>query len=310
MQADSTVTTHVPTWRKVLARRFGRDFALGYLLLLPLVIVVFVLLAYPIAHGLSITLQDKMLGLPGRFIGLGNYRELIFEDPDFWPVVRNSCLFTFGSVGTKLVVGMIVAILLNRPIRFRGVFRGLMLMSWVAPTVVTVLSWRWILNLQGVLNYLLKSAGLLTLPVAWLAQWGTAMFSLITINVWRGFPFFAISLLAGMQGIPHEMYEAAEVDGASLWQRFWHITVPSLQPIILVVTILSIIWTFNDFAIVWLLTGGGPIHATDVIATYAYKSGLRASRLGYGQTIPVALTPVLFIVILILSPLMLRGEEE
>jgi ABC-type sugar transport system permease subunit len=312
MQADHSVEGPATTtnWRQTLQNLLGREFALGYLLLVPLLVVVFGLLAYPIAHGVAITLQDKMVGLPGRFIGLENYRELIFDDPNFWPVVRNSCLFTFGSVFSKLILGMVVAVLLNRPIRFRSVFRGLLLMSWVAPTVVTVLSWRWILDLMGVFNYLLVKTPLMTLPVPWLAQYGTAMLSLIMINVWRGFPFFAVTLLAGMQAIPKALYEAAEVDGASALQRFRHITVPSLRTIILVITILSIIWTFNDFAIVWLLTGGGPGYSTDVFATYAFKSGLRASRLGYGQTVSVVLTPVLMIVIMILSPLMLRGEGE
>jgi len=183
-------------------------------------------------------------------------------------------------------------------------------MSWVAPTVVTVLSWRWILDLMGVFNYLLKGVGLLEMPVPWLAQYGTAILSLIMINVWRGFPFFGVTLLAGMQAIPQELYEAAEVDGASAWQRFRHITVPSLRTIIMVITILSIIWTFNDFSIVWLLTAGGPGYSTDVFATFAYKSGLRASRLGYGQSVSVILTPVLVLIIMMLSPLMLRGEGE
>ena len=255
-------------------------------------------------------MQDKVIGLPGEFIGLENYRELLFDDPFFWRVVQNGFIFTFGSVAAKLVVGMVMAVVLNQRIKFRGLFRGILLMPWVAPTVVTALSWRWILNLQGVLNLTLKDLGLITIPIPWLAQYGTAILSLIMVNAWRGFPFFGITLLAGMQAIPQELYEAAEVDGASVWQRFWHITVPSLRTVILVVTILSIIWTFNDFAIVWLLTGGGPGNATDVFATYTYKLGFRTSRLGYGETVSVILAPVLMIIIMILTPLMLRGEHE
>ena len=180
----------------------------------------------------------------------------------------------------------------------------------MAPTVVTTLAWRWILDLMGVLNYILTNIGILTLPVPWLAKYGTAMFSLILVNAWRGFPFFGVTLLAGMQAIPPELYEAAEVDGASAWQRFWRITLPSLRTVLLVVTTLSIIWTFNDFSIVWLLTRGGPVNATDVFATYTYKLGFEATRLGYGQTVSVILAPVLIVIILFLSPLMLRGENE
>lgn len=299
-----------PSQRSTLRQILGPDYRLGYTLLIPLIIVLFGLLAYPIFTALGITLQNKTVGLPGRFIGLENYRELLFEDPFFWNVVRNGFVFTLGSVFFKLIIGMVMAIVLNQPMRFRGLFRGILLMPWVAPTVVTALTWRWILELTGVLNYMLDSVGLISSPIPWLAQYGTALTSLIMVNTWRGFPFFGISLLAGLQTIPADLYEAAEVDGATTWQQFWHITLPSLRTIILVVTILSIIWTFNDFSIVWLLTGGGPGNATDVFATYTYKLGFRASRLGYGQTVSVILAPILVGIILILSPLMLRGENE
>ncbi|MFN8444560.1 MAG: sugar ABC transporter permease [Caldilineaceae bacterium] len=296
--------------RRSLRQLLGRDFALGYTLLLPLILVLFVLLAYPILMAIWITLQDKTIGMPGKFIGLGNYREMLLEDPFFWKVVRNGLLFTLGSVFLKLIVGMIMALVLNQPIRLRGLFRGLLLMPWVAPTVVTALSWRWMLDLTGVINLTLRELGLMRIPIPWLAQYGTAMLALILVNTWRGFPFFGITLLAGMQAIPRELYEAAEIDGASVGQRFWHITLPNLRTVILVVTILSTIWTFNDFSIVWLLTGGGPGHATDVFATYTYKLGFVTSRLGYGETVSVLLAPLLIAIIIVLSPLMLRGENE
>lgn len=294
-----------PLWQKL-----GRDFVLAYLLLLPLILILFLLLAYPIGSAIWITLQDKTIGMVGRFIGLENYRELLFNDPFFWQVVRNGFIFTIGSVLLKLLVGMVMALVLNQPLIFRGLWRGLLLMPWVAPTVVTALSWRWMLDLTGVLNLVLRDLGLMTTSIPWLAQYGTAMFSLILVNTWRGFPFFGITLLAGMQAIPQELYEAAEIDGASVWQRFRYITLPSLRTVILVVTILSTIWTFNDFSIVWLLTGGGPGHATDIFATYTYKLGFVTSRLGYGQTVSVILAPVLIAIIMMLSPLMLRGEAE
>lgn len=299
------IKSRVPIWRKL-----GRDFVLGYTLLIPLILILFLLLAYPIASAIWITLQDKTIGMVGRFIGLENYRELLLEDPFFWQVVRNGFIFTIGSVLLKLIVGMLMALVLNQPLVLRGLWRGLLLMPWVAPTVVTALSWRWILDLTGVLNLILRDLGLMKTSIPWLAQYGTALFSLILVNTWRGFPFFGITLLAGMQAIPQELYEAAEIDGASVWQRFRFVTLPSLRTVMLVVTILSVIWTFNDFSIVWLLTGGGPGHATDVFATYTYKLGFITSRLGYGQTVSVILAPVLIVIIMILSPLMLRGEAE
>jgi multiple sugar transport system permease protein len=310
MQTAYATTAQRPSLARALRQWLGADFALGYLMLLPLVVVLFGLLAYPTISALSITLQDKTIGLPGRFIGLQNYYQLLFKDPIFWRVVQNGFIFTIGSVSLKLVLGMTIALVLNRRIVLRGFFRGLILMPWVAPTVVTALAWRWILDLMGVLNYILTNIGILKLPVPWLAKYGPAMFSLIMVNAWRGFPFFGVTLLAGMQTIPLELYEAAEVDGASAWQRFWHITLPSLRTVLLVVTILSTIWTFNDFSIVWLLTRGGPVNATDVFATYTYKLGFETSRLGYGETVSVILAPVLIGIILILSPLMLRRESE
>jgi len=310
VEVERRAVTPVANRRSPWWHRLGRDFVLAYVLLIPLILILFLLLAYPIASALWITLQDKTIGMVGRFIGLENYRELLVEDPFFWQVVRNGFVFTIGSVLLKLIVGMVMALVLNQPLVFRGLWRGLLLMPWVAPTVVTALSWRWILDLTGVLNLILRDLGLMKTSIPWLAQYGTAMFSLILVNTWRGFPFFGITLLAGMQAIPQELYEAAEIDGASVWQRFRYVTMPSLRTVILVVTILSVIWTFNDFSIVWLLTGGGPGHATDVFATYTYKLGFVTSRLGYGQTVSVILAPVLIVIIMILSPLMLRGEAE
>jgi len=310
MDGSRTLAPQRRGWRRALRSGLGRDFALGYALLVPLIVVLFGLLAYPIITALGITLQDKSIGTPGEFVGLRNYYQLLFEDKAFWRVVQNGFIFTLGSVGLKAIVGMCMALVLNRRIVLRGFFRGLLLLPWVAPTVVTTLAWRWILDLMGVFNYILTNVGILKLPVPWLAKYGTAMLSLVMVNAWRGFPFFGVTLLAGMQTIPPELYEAAEVDGASAWQRFWHITLPSLRTVILVVTTLSTIWTFNDFSIVWLLTRGGPVNATDVFATYTYKLGFEATRLGYGETVSVILAPVLVLIILFLSPLMLRGENE
>jgi multiple sugar transport system permease protein len=310
MHVSRVIDPKRPGWRHALRQVLGQDFALGYILLVPLIVVLFGLLAYPIITALGITLQEKTIGNPGRFIGLQNYATLLFKDPVFWRVVQNGFIFTLGSVGLKAVVGMGMALVLNRRIVLRGFFRGLLLLPWVAPTVVTALSWRWILDLMGVFNYILTHLGIMKLPIPWLAKYGPAMFSLILVNAWRGFPFFGVSLLAGMQAIPLELYEAAEADGASAWQRFWRITLPSLRTVLLIVTILSLIWTFNDFSIVWLLTRGGPVNATDVFATYTYKLAFETSRLGYGETVSVILAPVLILVIMILSPLMLRGESE
>ena len=297
-------------WLRKLRLTLGVEFALAYGLLFPLAVVLIGLLAYPIASAIGITLQDKKIGLPGKFIGLQNYYELLIDDPVFWLVVQNSVIFTVCSVTLKATFGMVMALVLNRPIAFRGFFRGLLLMPYAAPAVAVVLGWRWILDLMGVLNYILVNVGAIKLPVPWLAQFGTAMFSLVFVNAWRGIPFFGVTLLAGLQTIPADLYEAAEVDGASAWQLFWKITLPLIGPVLLVVTVLSVIWTFNDFSVVWLLTRGGPIHATEVFSTYTYKQGFELSNLGYGQAVSVIISPLLVLVILAVSPLMLKGERD
>lgn len=290
---------------------FERQKVLGPLLVLPLLLVMVGLLAYPVASALLISFQDKVIGQPGRFVGLENYRELIFEDERFHQVTRNSVIFTVVSVAAKLVIGMGMALVLNQPLPMRGFFRGWLLLPWVTPIFVCALTARWMFDgSAGVLNYLLQGLGLIDMPIAWLGMGSTAMAAVIVTNIWRGFPFFGVTLLAAMQSIPGELYEAAEIDGANAQQRFLHITLPSLRTVLVIVTLLSMIWTFNDFTIVWMLTGGGPSFATHIFATYAYHVGFTGSRLGYAVAISVVITPVLVGLILLLSPLIMRGEQE
>lgn len=293
------------------SRLLGKDAALGYALVTPLLLVIVGLLAYPIISALLLSFQDRMLGSPGRFIGLENYAELLFSDRRFRTVVSNSVIFTVVSVAGKLLIGLGMAVLLNQRIAARAMFRGWLLLPWVAPTFVTALTWRWMFDgTSGVINYILMVFGVITSPIAWLGSGATAMLAVITTNIWRGFPFFGVSLLAGMQAIPAELYEAADVDGASPWQKFWHITLPGVRTVLVVTTMLSTIWTFNDFQIVWIMTGGGPAYATHLFATYSYKVGFTGSRLGYAVAVSTILAPLLIVMILALSPLIMRGERE
>ena len=297
--------------RPSLRRTLGRHALLGFVLVLPLLLVMVVLLAYPVLSAVLLSFEDKTMGSPGVFIGLGNYAELLFSDTRFYQVVRNSLAFTFFSIAGKLVVGMGMALLLNQHLKARNMFRGWLLLPWIAPTFVTALTWRWMFDgTSGIINFILVSIGILDQPIAWLGQTSTALGAVIVTNIWRGFPFFGVSLLAAMQAIPTENYEAADVDGASPWQKFWYITVPGLRTVLLIVTMLSTIWTFNDFAIVYIMTGGGPSFATQIFATYTYNLGFVGSRLGYAIAVSTTLTPVLIIMILLLSPLILRGEHE
>jgi multiple sugar transport system permease protein len=176
--------------------------------------------------------------------------------------------------------------------------------------MVTALTWRWMFDQTGgIVNYILNGLGLLDIPPAWLASRWLARLALIIANTWRGFPFFGVCLLAGLQSIPTELYEAAEIDGASIWQRIRKITLPLLEPVLLTVIILSTIWTFNDFTLVWIMTQGGPSNSTHLFSTYAFWEAFRANRYGYAAAVSLVATPLLLIFIAALAPRMWKEEE-
>jgi ABC-type sugar transport system permease subunit len=225
-----------------LIRMLGPDYRLGYLFVLPTVVLVLALVAYPFCYAIYLSLTRKYVGVPPVFVGFDNYVKITF-DGFFQRAVVNSFIFTFGSVGVKLVLGMLMALVLTSGIRFRSFWTGVLLIPWVAPTVVSALNFLWIFDYSlGVLNYLLvKVFHILPHGVGWLSEPGTAMASVIGVNIWRGFPFFGISFLAGLRAIPAELYEAAAVDGAGPLQRFHHVTLPGLKNILIIVMLLSTI---------------------------------------------------------------------
>ena len=294
-----------------LRRRFGADWHLGYLFVLPMVIMVLALVAYPFCYAAYLSLTRKYVGVPPVFVGFENYVRLAY-DGFFRRAVWNSFVFTLASVGFKLVLGMVMALVLTSRIRYRNLFTGLLLIPWVAPTVVSALNFLWIFDASlGVLNYLLvKVFRILPQGVGWLSEAGTAMASVIFVNVWRGFPFFGISFLAGLKAIPGEQYEAAAVDGANIVQRFRHVTLPALRNIIIIVMLLSTIWTFNDFAIVYILTKGGPGGATQVLPVFTYEMAFGAQRLGEAIAVALYMLPALAMVIIVLSRYMRRSHAK
>jgi ABC-type sugar transport system permease subunit len=206
---------------------------------------------------------------------------------------------------------MAMALVLNARIRFRSFWTGVLLIPWVAPTVVSALNFLWIYDYSlGVLNYILvRVTGLLPQGVGWLSEPGTAMASVIAVNVWRGFPFFGISFLAGLKSVPAELYEAAAVDGAGALGRFRHVTLPGLKNIIIIVMLLSTIWTFNDFQIVYILTRGGPGGATQVLPVFTYEMAFGAQRLGEAIAVALYMLPAMAAVIIVLSRYMRRGRR-
>jgi multiple sugar transport system permease protein len=294
-----------------LRRRLGADWHLGYLFVLPMVVMVLALVAYPFCYAAYLSLTRKYVGVPPVYVGFENYVRLAY-DGFFRRAVWNSFVFTFASVGFKLVLGMVMALVLTSRIRYRNLFTGLLLIPWVAPTVVSALNFLWIFDASlGVLNYLLvKVFRILPQGVGWLSEPGTAMASVIFVNIWRGFPFFGISFLAGLKAIPGEQYEAAAVDGANIVQRFRHVTLPALRNIIIIVMLLSTIWTFNDFAIVYILTKGGPGGATQVLPVFTYEMAFGAQRLGEAIAVALYMLPALAMVIIVLSRYMRRSHAK
>jgi ABC-type sugar transport system permease subunit len=296
--------------RDGLRRWLGPDYRMGLLFVGPIVVLTLALVAYPFCYAIYLSLTRKYVGMPPVFVGLENYVKLTY-DGFFQRAVVNSFIFTFGSVGAKLVLGIVMALVLTSRIRFRSFWTGVLLIPWVAPTVVSALNFLWIFDFSlGVLNYLLvRVTGLLSQGVGWLSEPNTAMASVISVNIWRGFPFFGISFLAGMKAIPGELYEASAVDGANVLQRFRYVTLPGLKNIMIIVVLLSTIWTFNDFAIVYILTKGGPGGATQVLPVLTYEIAFGAQRLGEAIAVALYMLPAIAIVIVVLSRYMRRGRK-
>jgi ABC-type sugar transport system permease subunit len=309
--AQRTVITRPSALSLGLKRTLGTDWRMGFLFILPIVVLVLSLVAYPFTYAVYLSMTRKFVGVPPVFVGMENYIRLA-SDGFFQRAIWNSFIFTFGSVVFKLGLGMLMALVLTSNIRFRSFFTGILLVPWVAPTVVSALNFLWIYDGSlGVLNYLLvKVFRILPQGVGWLSEPYTAMASVIFVNIWRGFPFFGISFLAGMKAIPAELYEAAAVDGASALQRFQHITLPALRNIMIIVILLSTIWTFNDFGIVYILTKGGPGGATMVLPVFAYEMAFGAQRLGDAIAVALYMLPGLAIVIVLLARHMRRGHAR
>jgi multiple sugar transport system permease protein len=266
----------------------------GYALILPALLLIAGLVAYPFGMAIYLSLSDYWVGSPGAFVGLANFRDILGNEI-FRRTVFNSFVFTGIAVAFKALLGVWLAMLLFRNFRFKRLIRGAVLLPWVVPTALSTLAWWWMFDsLYSVVNWTAIRLGLLSPPGPnWLGMTGYAMTAVIAVNVWRGLPFFAITVLAGLVSIPREYHEAAVVDGASPWGRFRHVTLPLLKPVLAVVVLFSTIFTFADFNIVQVLTRGGPINTTHLFATLAYQVGLTGGNLGQGAAISLFLFPVL-----------------
>jgi multiple sugar transport system permease protein len=287
-------------WRNALS---------GYLLVLPVCLILLALVAYPFVYAIYISFTDRVVGNAGKWVGLANY-DFLIHWVTFNAAVVNTVVLVVASNAVKLVVGLGLALLLNQKIRFRNLFRAWVLLPWAMPAFVAFLTWRLLFQpIGGGIDLILEQVGLTNAPIDWLGQRSTAMPAVIIATVWRGFPFWCISFLAALQNVPDEQYEAAKIDGADRIQRFRYITLPGIRYTILLVALLSSIWTANSFENIWIMTQGGPSDATMIFPILAFF-GLQSQRLGEAAAVSVALLPALALLVFILTQLMLREDEN
>jgi multiple sugar transport system permease protein len=289
-----------------------REGVLAGVFLTPTVLILGLFLAYPFLLGVWLSFSDKSVGQASTFIGLANFANIL-QSQIFRQTVWNTFLYTGFATALKVVLGTILALLMNRHFRAKRFVRAALLLPFIVPTVLSTIAWSWMFDATfSVFNWMLKwlwaLAGAQFIPIRWLGDTRLAMTSIIVVNTWRGVPFFAISILAGLQTINPELHEAAAIDGASAWQRFWRVTLPLIKPVVIVVLLFSIIVTFADFQLVYVLTRGGPANSTHLFATLAYQVGVAGSRLGEGAAISLFMFPFLLLVV-ILQLWYIRQEE-
>lgn len=273
--------------------------ALAAILLLPTIILLGLFIAYPFVIGVVLSVTNARVGVPGTFVGLQNF-VMLWNDDIFRVAVSNTFIYTAAATVLKLALGLWLALLLNRHFKGKAFTRAFILLPFIVPTVLSAFAWKWMFDPTfSVFNWTLYKLGIIHGRINWLGEPALAMFSVIVVNVWRGVPFYAISLLAGLQTINPELQEAAAIDGAREWQRFWYITWPLLLPVTMVVVLFSIIQTFADFQLVYVLTGGGPANATQLFATYAYQVGVGSGLLSEGAAISLAMFPFLLLVVVV-----------
>lgn len=278
----------------------------AYAFLLPVLVVLLGLAAYPLIDGIWTSFTDREVAKPGTFVGFGNFIAL-FGSSAYRGAIWHSVALTAGAVGAKTVLGLGCALLLTQRFPLRGLVRALAFLPWAVPGLVAALGWRWLLDEQaGVFNAVLMMMGMQ--PVSFLSDPDTALVSIGVATVWQGLPFFMLMFIAALTTVPGEIYEAAAIDGATAWARFRHITLPSIADVIGVTVMLSSIWTFNNFNMVYILTGGGPNDRTQILPTLAYQYAMQRNLLGEGAAVITSALPIFLGVIYLLTRRMLREK--
>ena len=283
---------------------------LAFLFLLPTVLVLTIVVLYPFFYALVLSFQDKSPGVPARFIGLKNYVELL-SDNDFQEIFYNTVWYTAVAVSIKFIIGLTSAMVLNQKRRFNNVYRTILFVPWAVPTVIASLIWLWVYNeFNGLLNLVLVDLGFLEYGTAWLAEPKLAMWSVIAVVVWNGTPFYTMHFLAGLQSIPKELYEAAEIDGAGELHKFWHITIPSMAPVFTITVMLSTVFTSTSIVVVNILTNGAPANVTQILPNESFSITIEAGRMGLGSAINMVLFPFLAVFIILLTRRLLSKEAN
>jgi multiple sugar transport system permease protein len=301
---SSTTRTARSTPRPVppplsLGARLANDRnVLGLLFMLPAATLLLLFLAWPLGLGVWLSITDTTIGREGWFIGLENF-EFLSDDQVFWLSVFNTFVYTVVASLVKFALGLWLALLLNHHLPFKAFIRAIVLLPWIVPTALSAIAFWWIYDSQfSIISWSLAQLGLIDRYINFLGDPVMARVSVIVANIWRGIPFVAITLLAGLQTIPPSLYEAATIDGASPWQRFRYVTLPMLTPIIAVVMTFSVLFTFTDFQLIYVLTRGGPLNATHLMATLSFQRAIPGGNLGEGAAIAVAMIPFLLAAIL------------
>ncbi|MCB8839438.1 carbohydrate ABC transporter permease [Aurantimonas sp. VKM B-3413] len=293
-------------------KRPRRGALLPYALLTPAVVVVLIIVFAPMVEALVTSFYDYVLFRPNaaKFVGIANFVKL-FNDPVFWTSLWQTALWIGLTVPLQMGLGLVAALLLNREFAWRGLARALVIIPWALPSVVIALMWRWIYDPNiGILNDLLLRLDIVRAAIPWLADPDVALYAVIATLTWQGFPFFAVMILAGLQGIPKSQYEAAAIDGASAWRQFRHITLPGIGPILATAGLLRTIWVANSIDVIFVMTGGGPGYSTYTLPLFAFVKARQNLDFGYGSAIAVTFTVILGALVAIYIARTMREVER
>lgn len=289
----------------------ARDARLGLALIAPTALLFLVLIAYPLAAAVGLSFfKIYTPTLSGPYVGLDNFRVLLGSG-EFWKALRVNFIYAGATLALQMVVGVAVALLLHQSFVLRSFARGLVLFPYLLSTVVAVLVWQWLFNdLYGVLNHLLVRTGLAKGPVDWLGSMPNALISVILVGTWKFFPFVVIAVLARLQSIPTALYEAAMMDGANAWERFWDVTLPQLRSVLMIVVLLRAIWDFKEFDLIFLMTGGGPVAGTQTLPILVYREAFPLSQMGMAAAISLCMLAIMLVAMLVYMHRYGGAEEE